>query len=111
MTLSHAKSFTSSNTKEVITDLLKDVKLITKQMKTESFAALELKLHQAFAQAERECMTKLLEHYDWDYPSFKSQNKNYRKASRNTKRYMTLAGEVDIKRSLYRTERFIWLAC
>jgi len=105
MTLSHAKTVNTSRSTEVIDDLLKDVKLINKQAKESSFAELELKLHQTFAQVERECMAQLLEQYDWDYPGFKSQGKNYRKASRNNKRVMTLAGEVEVERSLYRTER------
>ncbi len=105
MSLSHAKSITSSNTNEVITDLLKTVKLINKQTRSESFAELELKLHQAFAQTERESMAVLLEHYNWDYPTFKSEGKNYTKVTRNNKKYMTLAGAVEIKRNLYRTER------
>jgi len=90
---------------EVISDLLKNVKLINKQTKSDTFAELELKLHQAFAQAERHRMACLLEQYDWNFPCFSSDGQNYRQASRNTKRYMTLAGEVLIERSLYRTER------
>lgn len=105
MTLSHAKSFTSSNTIELFTDLLKEVKLINKQTKSDTFAELELKLHKAFAEAERQSMAHLLEHYDWDIPAFTSREKHYRKVSRNKKRYMTLAGDVVVQRSLYRTER------
>jgi len=105
MSLSHAKLTTSSNTNEVISDLLKNVKLINKQTKSDTFSELELKLHQAFADAERQSMAHLLEHYDWDIPAFTSQGKIYRKTSRNNKRYMTLVGEVVVQRSLYRTER------
>ena len=83
MTLSHAKTVTINRSTEVIDNLLKDVKLITKQAKESPVAELELKLQQTFAQVERECMAQLLVQYDWDYPGFKSQGKNYRKASRN----------------------------
>jgi len=51
---------------ESVSDLLKNVKLINKQTKESNFSKLELKLHQAFAHAERDCMAKLLEQYDWD---------------------------------------------
>ena len=73
MTLSHAKIVNTSRSTEVFDTLLKNVKLIAKQAKVSPVAELELKLHQTFAQVERECMAQLLEQYDWDYPGFKSQ--------------------------------------
>ncbi len=71
----------------------------------EEFAELEKQLHQQFAEAERQCMAKLLEQYDWDYPVFMSGDATYRRSSRNKKTYMTLAGEVTLERTLYRTIR------
>jgi hypothetical protein len=37
---------------------------IYKRTKQDEFAILEKELHQKFAKAERQCMTKLLEQYD-----------------------------------------------
>ena len=51
-------------------------------------------------------MKQLLECYDWFVSKFHSTDgQNYFHSSRNNKRYMTLAGEVTIERSLYRTQR------
>jgi len=105
MTLSHAYSQTSTGSTEVLNNLLEEVKSVIKQSRKSLFTTLELTLHQAFANAERGCMQQLLEQYDWDFPAFTSQGKRYRKVTRNSKPYMTLAGEVSVERSLYRTER------
>jgi len=105
MSLSHAQIFYSTTTKEILAQLSNSVKSTYKKTKTEEFAELEKEIHQQFAEAERQCMAKLLEQYDWNYPVFISDNKTYRKASRNKKTYMTLAGEVSLERTLYRTSR------
>lgn len=105
MSLSHTETFSSTSNENIFDQLPYSVKSIYKKAKTEEFAALEKELHQQFAEAERCCMAKLLEQYDWDYPAFSSGEKIYQKASRNKKRYMTLAGEVTLKRTLYRTTR------
>lgn len=105
MSLSHAHSQTSTTTQSVLEELLINVKLIENKSVSSRFSELEIELHQLFAKAERACMKKLLEKFDWDYPAFQSNDKTYRKASRNKKRYMTLAGEVELERTLYRTER------
>jgi len=105
MSLSHAQSQTSTTTQDIFNQLLEDVKVINNKATSSHFSMLEIELHQAFAAAERECMRKLLEQFDWDYPVFQSGNKTYRRASRNNKRYMTLAGEVELERTLYRTSR------
>lgn len=105
MSLSHAHSLFSTSTKDVFEQLSTNVKSIYDKTKSDSFAELEVALHQQFAEAERQCMQKLLEQYDWDYPQFTSGDKIYRKASRNKKNYMTLAGEVTLERTLYRTSR------
>ena len=105
MSLSHAETFTARSTQEIVTQLHDSVKSIYKQTKNDDFAELEIELHQKFAEAERQCMAKLLEQYDWDYPAFFSGEKTYTRISRNKKSYMTLAGEVTLERSLYRTAR------
>jgi hypothetical protein len=105
MSLSHAQSQTSITTQDIFNQLLEDAKSINNKAKNHHFSSLEKELHQVFAAAERECMKKLLMQYDWDYPTFRSGEKIYRKASRNNKRYMTLAGEVELERTLYRTSR------
>jgi len=81
------------------------VSALYKKTNNEEFSELEKQLHQQFAEAERQCMAKLLEQYDWNYPAFISENSTYRKSSRNNKTYMTLAGEVTLERTLYRTTR------
>ncbi len=105
MSLSHAQSTTAISTSQFFTQLSNSVKSLCQKTKEESFATLEIELHQQFAEAERQCMAKLLKQYDWDYPSFYSGDKIYKKASRNQKKYMTLAGEVSLERTLYRTVR------
>ncbi|MBL4819058.1 MAG: hypothetical protein JKY15_07535 [Deltaproteobacteria bacterium] len=105
MSLSHAETFTARSTQQILSQLSDSVKSIYQQTKDHPFAELEIELHKKFAEAERQCMAKLLEQYDWDYPSFFSGEKTYKKISRNKKTYMTLAGEVTLERSLYRTRR------
>ncbi len=105
MPLSHTETFSSTSNEDIFDQLPYSVKSIYKRTRTEEFTALEKKLHPQFAEAERYCMARLLEQYDWDYPAFTSGGKIYRKASRNKKSYMTLAGKVTLKRTLYRTTR------
>ena len=105
MSLSHAQSQTAITTQSIFEQLLNNVKSLNLKAHSERFGALEVELHQLFAAAERECMKKLLENYDWDYPVFQSNELTFQKASRNKKRYMTLAGEIELERTLYRTKR------
>lgn len=105
MSLSHASQVSSITTKEIFEQLSDSVKSIYKRTREGVFAELEIELHKKFAEAERRCMQKLIEQYDWDYPAFKSDKQVYKKASRNKKTYMTLAGEVTLERTLYRTTR------
>jgi len=105
MSLSHAESITAITTPQLLKQLSNSVKSLYQKTKEKTFATLEIELHQQFAEAERQCMAKLLKQYDWDYPSFYSGDKIFKKASRNQKKYMTLAGEVSLDRTLYRTVR------
>ena len=105
MELSHVTAHTAISSADIFQQLKRDVNTITKQTRNNAFADLECQLHQAFVEAERHCMQKLLEQYDYDYPAFISDSVTYRRASRNKRRYMTLAGEVSVERTLYRTER------
>ncbi len=105
MSLSHAQTQISITTQNVLEELLIKVKSIHGKTGDSRLSELEIELHQVFAAAKRECMKKLLEQFDWDYPVFQSGGKIYRKASRSKKRYMTLAGEVELERTLYRTTR------
>ena len=59
MPLSHAPFINSSTPSTSLEDLLTQVNGILKQARTEEFAALEQLLHQAFAEAERQCMQQL----------------------------------------------------
>ncbi len=63
---------TSLSTREVLEQLSIFVESIDKRTQKDKFADLEKELHQKFAEVERQCMKKLLEQYDWDYPSFTS---------------------------------------
>jgi len=105
MSLSHAILNNSSTPATTLTHLLENVNQILKRTRGEMFASLEQALHQAFAEAERQCMQQLMEEFDWDYPGFHSGGEHYVYSSRSPKRYMTVAGEVTIERTLYRTER------
>jgi hypothetical protein len=105
MSLSHATSTTAISTQPLLSQLTDSVKSIYRKTKEDRFADLEIELHQKFAEVERQCMAKLLEQYDWNYPSFFSGEKTFKKISRNKMNYMTLAGEVTLERSLYRTVR------
>ncbi len=105
MSLSHIKAVSSITTPEIFNQLSTSVSTLYKNNSKEEFAELEKQLHQKFADAERQCMAKLLEQYDWNYPAFMSGNTTYRRASRNKKTYMTLAGKVTLERTLYRTTR------
>ena len=105
MPLSQTTLINSSDPSTTLNHLLDNVNQILKRARGEMFAPLEQVLHQAFAEAERQCMQQLMETFDWDYPTFNSGGELYFQSSRNNKRYMTLAGEVTIERSLYRTER------
>lgn len=106
MSLSHACTISSTlSTEQIFENLFGSTKSIYKKNMKDEFFALEKELHQVFAEAERQCLAKLLQQYDWDYPSFQSGDKTYRRVSRNKKTYMSLAGEVTLERSLYRTTR------
>lgn len=105
MSLSHAYSNNSSQSDDVLQNLSAQISQLKNRASTDPFDQLELELHQAFAEAERQCMQGVLEAYDWDFPYFHSGGQQYTQSSRSKKRYMTLAGEVSIERSLYRTER------
>jgi len=105
MSLSHAQSISSIPKQEIFKQLSNAVSGLYKNNNNAEFAELEKQLHQQFAEAERQCMAKLLEQYDWDYPAFMSGDTTYRRSSRNKKTYMTLAGEVTLERTLYRTTR------
>jgi len=71
----------------------------------ESFAILERDLHDAFAEVERACLEQLLEDYDINVETYCSGDKTYRRVSRSPKRYMTVAGDITVERSLYRHSR------
>jgi len=105
MSLSHAQTTTAISTSQLFTQFSNSMKSLYQKTKEEAFATLEIELHQQFAEVERQCMAQLLKQYDLDYPSFYSDDKLFKKASRNHKKYMTLAGEVSVERSLYRTVR------
>ena len=71
----------------------------------EVFDTLERELHQVFAEAERTCLEPLLSDYDIDVETFTWADKTYRRSHRCRKRYMTVAGEINVERSLTRHTR------
>jgi hypothetical protein len=106
MSLSHAYTNSSiSSIQATFEELAFATQSICQRALKEEFAKLEIELHQKFAEAERQSMKNLLEQYDWNHPSFISDETVFKKASRNMKTYMTLAGEVKVERTLYRTIR------
>ena len=66
---------------------------------------MEGALHEVFAEAERLCREQLLRDYDIDVEHFTVADKTYRRSHRCHKRYMTIAGEITVQRSLYRHAR------
>ncbi len=70
-----------------------------------TFAMIERDLHEAFAEAERACLEQLLGDYDINVETFCCDDKTYRRVSRSPKRYMTVAGDITVERSLYRHSR------
>ena len=85
MSLSHADSISSTSTNQIFEQLSLSVKSLYKRTKKDDFAILEKELHQKMAEVERQCMAKLLEQYDWNYPSFNSHDQTFKKVSRNKK--------------------------
>jgi len=93
MSLSYAQSQTAITTQSIFEQLLNDVKTVNVKTSSARFSALEIELHQLFAAAERACMKKLLENYDWDYPVFQSNDKEIERE--NQKKYIDIIKELD----------------
>ena len=105
MTHSHAIDI-NSNAIHPLHHLGQHVNAFRKRSRArESFAILERDLHEAFAEAERACLEQLLEDYDINIEVFCCNDKTYRRVSRSPKRYMTVAGDITVERSLYRHSR------
>lgn len=105
MSLSHAIDITS-NAIPSLYYLGQKVNTFRERSQTnDSFAILERDLHEAFAEAERACLEQLLEDYDINVETFHCGDKTYRRVSRSPKRYMTVAGDITVERSLYRHTR------
>jgi len=64
MSLSHATLNNSSTPATTLAHLLENVNQILNRTRGEMFALLEQELHQAFAEAERQCMQQLMEEFD-----------------------------------------------
>lgn len=73
--------------------------------KGEFFAQIEKLIHAAFMEAERAVLREVLAQYDIDSPVVEFENKIYRQSVRSEHDYITVAGKVRIKRSLFRVAR------
>jgi hypothetical protein len=105
MTLSHAVDI-NSNPNASLHHLGQQVNEFRERSRArDSFAMLERDLHEAFAEAERACLEQLLEDYDINVETFRCEDKTCRRVSRSPKRYMTVAGDITVERSLYRHTR------
>ena len=106
MQLSHSIQTNSSVTINPFDHLLEEVKVAQLEARAGAdFNQLEKQVAQLFNQAQREVLATLLEEYDIDLPQFDCDGHTYKQAIKNTKRYMTAAGEVSIARHLYRNKR------
>jgi hypothetical protein len=70
-----------------------------------NFNHLEAEVNRLFNEAQTAALASILEAYDIDVPQFEYQGVTYKKAIRDSKRYMSASGEVAVERSLYRNER------
>ena len=106
MTLSYAIDIKSSPNDTQFQHLSQQVKELRKRSRgRDAFDTLERELHEVFAEAERTCLGHLLSDYDIDVETFRLSDKTYRRSHRCSKRYMTIAGEITVERSLYRHSR------
>ena len=106
MSRSHSINTNSSFNIDPLVELAQTVKKVKLEaINGTNYSDLEDEVSRLFSKAQREVLGALIEIYDVDLPSFEYQGLTYKKATRNSQRYMTAAGEVMIKRSLYRSER------
>lgn len=106
MQLSHSIKTNSSVETNTFEHLIQAVKVAQLKARTGAdFNQLETQVAQLFNQAQREVLATIIEEYDIDIPQFECEGHIYKQAIRNTKRYMTAAGEVTVERSLYRNRR------
>ncbi len=106
MSLSHAIDVNTSHNNIPFQQLSQQVKELRQRSRArDAFDGLERELHQVFAEAERTCLEHLLSDYDIDVETFTVADKTYRRSHRCSKRYMTMAGEITVERSLYRHSR------
>jgi hypothetical protein len=106
MRLSHSIKTNSSVKTHTFDHLIQEVKaaqLVARE--GADFNQLETQIAQLFNQAQRAVLTTILEEYDIDLPQFECNDHTYKQAIRNSKRYMTTAGEVTVERNLYRNKR------
>ncbi|MFT4927112.1 MAG: hypothetical protein ACI8WB_003218 [Phenylobacterium sp.] len=106
MQLSHPIQTNSSVTTHTFDHLIQEVKVAQLEARAGAdFNQLETQVAQLFNQAQRAVLATILEEYDIDLPQFECNGHNYKQAIKNTKRYMTTAGEVTVERNLYRDKR------
>lgn len=106
MSLSHSINTNSSFNIDPLVELAQTIRKVKLEaINGANYSDLEDEVSRLFSKAQREVLGSLIEIYDVDLSSFEYQGLTYKKATRNSQRYMTAAGEVMIKRSLYRNER------
>ncbi len=106
MQLSHSIKTNSSDETSPFDHLGQAVKAVQRQARAGAdYEQLEMQITQLFNQAQRAALATIIEEYDIDIPQFECEGHIYKQAIRNTKRYMTAAGEVTVERSLYRNKR------
>lgn len=106
MALSHSNQTKSSVEDDTFNHLRQAIKDVKRKASTGAdYNQLELQVSQLFNQAQRAVLATLLEAYDIDVPQFVSDGHLYKQAIKQSKRYMTAAGEVTVERNLYRHKR------
>ncbi|HWQ94347.1 MAG TPA: hypothetical protein VN418_02460 [Gammaproteobacteria bacterium] len=95
---------TQSVIEGVLTKLAQTIEELFSRSETEAIEleGFERELHGVFAEAERGVMADKLAQYDVDVPKLVINGKHYRRVLRAATTYTCAAGEVQVRRSLYR---------
>ena len=103
MQLSHSFAALPSNIQDSLQDLVGFIlKSINDTNNHNTFASIESNLLTEFMNTLKESYAEILTQYDIDTTSFICDGKKYNKSIRSSKTYMTIAGKVEIERTMYR---------
>ena len=102
----------SNATDRLLEQLKKSIKTqLHKSSMNIAFEEKEKALHAAFVEAELKAVEEVLSQCDVNVPVINLEGKTYRQVLRSEKTYMSAAGPVRIKRSLYRAKGEAYTMC